>query len=125
MEQQVMEQRREARIDINIRFFVHIHESENEPDMVGQSLQCEAVDFSEHGLQFSSESEISVKTLLNITIGVGEPFAMYSLRGEVRWVRRSGDLFLTGVLLLPEASMDLEQWVANSRDFVSIQGNTD
>ena len=34
----VKEQRTETRVDINVRFFVHVHESEDEPDMVGLSL---------------------------------------------------------------------------------------
>ena len=108
-----MEQRREARVDYNIRFFVHVHESDTDLDMVGQSLQCEAVDFSAHGMQFSTNRELSVKTLLNITIGVGEPFSMFLLRGEVRWVRQSGDVFNMGILLQPAEETDLQRWVDN------------
>ena len=108
-----MEQRREARIDFNIRFFVHVHESETDLDLVGQSLQCEAIDFSAHGMQFKTNCELSPKTMLNITIGIGEPFSMYLLRGEVRWVRSSGDDFNMGILLQPAEETDLERWVDN------------
>ena len=107
------EQRAEGRVEHAIKFFVHVHESENEPDMVGMSLQCEAIDFSAHGLQFSTNSQLTPKTSLNITIGIGEPFAMYLLRGEVRWVRKEGDAYHMGVLLLPEKSTDLDRWLEN------------
>lgn len=108
-----MEQRSEARVDFNVHFFVHVHESESEPDMVGMSLQCKAIDFSAHGMQFSTNAELSAKTLLNITIGAGEPFAMYLLRGEVRWTRQKDDVYYMGVLLLDEEEMDLQRWIEN------------
>ena len=91
-----MEQRKEARIDYNVRFFVHVHESEDEPDMVGMSLECEAIDFSAHGVQFSTNSVLTAGTLVNVTIGIGEPFAMYTLRGEVRWVRPKDEAVYMG-----------------------------
>ena len=105
------EQRSEQRVDVDVRFFVHVHESEQDPDMVGQSLQCEAIDFSAHGIQFSTNAELSTSTRLNITIGIGEPFAMYLLRGEVRWVRQKEDTYLMGVLLIAAQDTDLQSWL--------------
>ena len=105
------EKRREARVDANVRFFVQVHESEKEPDMVGQSLECEAVDFSAHGMQFSTNAELSASTTLNITIGIGEPFAMYLLRGEVRWVRQKDDTYYMGILLVDSEDTDLDNWL--------------
>ena len=107
------EKRSESRVEHAIKFFVHVHASEIEPDMVGMSLQCEAVDFSAHGLQFSTQTELTPKTSVNITIGIGEPFAMYLLRGDVRWVRQEDDIYYMGVLLLPEKSTDLDRWLEN------------
>ena len=104
------EQRSEARVDYNVRFFVHVHESEHEPDMIGMTLECEAIDFSSRGMQFSTNSELSPSTLLNITIGIGEPFSMYMLRGEIRWVRQKDDHYYMGILLLPAEETDLEEW---------------
>lgn len=108
-----MEQRKEARIDYNVRFFVHVHESEAEPEMVGMSLECEAIDFSAHGLQFSTNSELSAGTMVNINIGVGESFAMYTLRGEVRWVRPKEEAVYMGILLVPTDDTDLDRWLEN------------
>ena len=94
-----MDKRAEARIEHNVRFFVHVHESKKEPDMVGMSLECEAIDVSAHGMQFSTNADLSAGSIINITIGVGEPFAMYALRGEVRWTRPDDNVYLMGVLL--------------------------
>lgn len=113
MDREITEQRKEIRVDSDIRFFVHVFHSEEEPDMVGMSLECEAIDFSAHGLQFSTNSTLTAGTLLNITIGVGEPFAMYLLRGEVRWVRTKEDITYMGVLLKPAEETDLERWFSN------------
>ncbi|MBO6555912.1 MAG: PilZ domain-containing protein [Pseudomonadales bacterium] len=108
-----MEQRKETRIDYNIRFFVHVHESKDEPEMVGLSLECEAIDFSAHGVQFSTNSVLTAGTLVNVTIGIGEPFAMYMLRGEVRWVRPKDEAVYMGILLTPAENTDLDRWLAN------------
>lgn len=106
-----MEQRTETRVDFNVRFFVHVHESENEPDMVGMSLECGAIDFSAHGMQFSTNSLLSPGALVNVSVGVGEPFSMYLLRAQVRWVRPKDEEYYMGVMLLAEDETDLEQWV--------------
>jgi hypothetical protein len=113
------EQRVEERVDVNVRFFVNVHESALEPEMMGQSLECEAIDFSAHGMQFSTNRELSSGALLNITIGVGEPFAMYALRGEVRWVRSKDNVYYMGVLLKHAEDMDLEKWVGNFGEQIS------
>lgn len=114
-----MEQRTEARVGFDVRFFVHVHESEDEPDMVGLSLECEAIDFSTHGMQFSTNSLLSPGAQINVSIGVGEPFSMYLLRAQVRWVRPKNDEYYMGVLLLAEEETDLEQWVENFSTLVA------
>lgn len=114
-----MDKRSETRISHNIRFFVHVHECDEDPEMVGVSVECEAVDFSRHGCQFSSESELPVGAGLNITIGIGDPFAMYLLRGEVRWVRGSGDDVFMGVMIHDAEHTDFEKW---QNEFENIFG---
>ncbi len=106
-----MEQRKEPRIDYNIRFFVHVHESEKEPDMVGMSLECDAIDLSSQGMQLATNAALSPGTLINITIGIGEPFAMYILRAEIRWVRVKDEVSYMGVLLVPAEETDLARWL--------------
>ena len=113
-----MEQRTETRVDFNVRFFVHVHESEDEPDMVGLALECQTIDFSSHGMQFSTNSVLSPGALVNVTIAVGEPFSMYLLRAQVRWVRPKDDEYHMGVMLLAEDETDLEQWVESCTNVV-------
>ena len=79
-----MDKRREPRIEHKIRFFVHVHECDDDRDMVGVSVACVAIDFSGHGLQLRTDKKLPTGTLLNISIGIGDPFAMYLLRGEIR-----------------------------------------
>ena len=81
-----------------------------DPDLVGVSVACEGVDFSIHGLQFRTAAQIPVGSRLNITIGIGEPFAMFLLSGETRWVReRDGDSY-AGILLSDQPETDYHQW---------------
>ncbi len=112
-----MEQRSEARVPHNIRFFIHVSECPVNPDMVGVSIACEAIDFSKRGMQFRTDESLPPGSLLNITIGVGEPFAMYLLGGEVRWVRAAGDEVYMGVLLTEGERFDTDRW---DSDFDSI-----
>ena len=111
-----MEQRSEPRVARAIRFFVNIFECANNPERVGESVACEAIDFSTHGLQFRTEQELHPNSLLNITIGIGEPFAMYLLRGEVRWVRETSGEYFLGILLKADEETDLDEWVDDFAD---------
>ena len=105
------DKRSEPRVEHKIRFFVHVHECREDPDLVGVSIACEALDFSSHGLQLRTEQPLLPQTLLNITIGIGDPFAMYLLRGEIRWVKNNEDFYYMGVLLIEEEGTDLASWV--------------
>lgn len=108
-----MDKRRESRVPNSIRFFVHVHECEAEPDLVGVSIACEAVDFSRHGLQLRADEALPAGTLLNVTIGISDPFMMYLLRGEVRWNRPvDDDIHATGIMLHQTPGTDFEAWEA-------------
>ena len=105
-----MDKRSEPRIEFNIRFFVHVHECPDDLDLVGLSVACDAVDVSTRGLQFKTEINLAAGSLLNITIGIGEPFAMYLLRGEIRWSKEKDGKHYAGVVLLDEEGTDLKKW---------------
>jgi hypothetical protein len=106
-----MEQRQEPRTAHKIRLFVHVHDCEEDPDLVGVTIACETVDLSTHGLQLKTNLELTTGTLLNITIGIGDPFAMYLLRGELRWIRPDGDDYCMGVLLKEAGDTDFDKWI--------------
>ena len=108
-----MEQRSEQRIGANVRFFATVFKAEQEPDMEGLTLECQAVDLSAHGMQLALEAALSPGALLNLSIGVGEPFAMYVLRAEVRWVKESDESIFLGVMLKKTEDTDFDTWLAN------------
>tara|TARA_R110002072_G_scaffold7773_5_gene41529 strand:- start:7707 stop:8051 length:345 start_codon:yes stop_codon:yes gene_type:complete len=105
-----MNKRGEPRVAHQIRFFVHVHECKEDPDLIGLSVECEAIDFSTRGMQFKTDSKLHPRSIVKITIGVGEPFAMYELEGEIRWVRNEGDDYSMGVLLQENANTDYQKW---------------
>jgi hypothetical protein len=105
-----MDKRREPRIPLNIRFFVHVSECDDDPDLVGVSVACEGVDFSPNGLQFRTEDLMPVGCKLNITIGIGAPFAMFLLKGEIRWSRDIKGQCYMGVALQDTDGTDYDKW---------------
>lgn len=106
-----MEQRTEPRVESHIRFFIHVCECDADPDLVGTSIACTGVDFSPHGLQLKTEQALPVDTVLNITIGIADPFSMYLLAGEIRWVRTTKTGALMGILLKDREGTDYNEWV--------------
>lgn len=118
----MQEQRSEARVAHQIRFFVHVHRCPDEPNLVGTSMACEAVDFSPHGLQLRTDGSLAPGSVINITIAIGEGFAMYLLRGEVRWQRKVGGEQRMGILLQEADDTDYDKWV---NAFRSIFENDD
>lgn len=105
-----MDKRSEARVQHNIRFFVHVHECAGDPTLQGLEVPCEAVDFSPHGLQFHTDQPLIPESLLNISIGMGESIGKFLLRGEIRWVRKVGDAHAVGCLLQDTDDTDFKSW---------------
>ena len=103
-------QRGENRVEQSFRFVAHVHESAAQPHLAGMSLQCEAIDFSAHGMQFSTHSELNPGSMVDLTIAIGEPVAQYLLRGEVRWTRQVGASYRMGVMIKPAEDTDYQQW---------------
>lgn len=117
-----VEQRGEQRIERNVGIFVHVEHCATNPEWVGKSIPCEATDFSPHGLRCRSDLEFSTGDIVNVSIGIGAPFAMYLLQGEVRWCQRmnhsdfddlsqqpEGD-YAMGLRLQDGARGDLGRW---------------
>ena len=107
-----MDKRSEPRIERQVKFFFEVYKCQEDPDLVGTSIECEAIDFSTHGLQLRTNQEVPAATLLSITIGVGDPFAMYLLRGEVRWTKTlAEEVILMGVRISDAEGTDFERWL--------------
>ena len=110
-----MDKRLEPRIEHEVKFFVHIKECRDDPDLVGLSVECTAIDVSTRGMQFRTDVRLYAANELGITIGVGEPFAMYELYGEVRWVRDLANDYCMGVLLEERDGTDYGKWETDFR----------
>ncbi|MFT4821952.1 MAG: hypothetical protein ACI96P_001685 [Candidatus Azotimanducaceae bacterium] len=107
-----MDNRAEPRVTHHIRFFVHVEACDENPDLIGTSIECEAIDFSAHGMQFKTEQVLPTDTMLGITIGIGKPFSMYTLQGQIRWSRMIQEDICMGVLLVKSDDTDYAKWEA-------------
>jgi len=114
-----MDHRSEPRVQHEIRFFVHVNDCPDKPELVGVSAACEAIDFSIHGLQFHTEDQFPAGTTLNITIGIGDPFAMFLLSGECRWAREGDGGWYMGILLHDKEGTDYAGWCQRFEEIFS------
>ena len=114
-----MDKRVEPRVPHEVKFFVHIKECEQDAELIGLSVECVAVDLSTHGMQFKTDVELYSGSTLAITLGIGEPFAMYELFGTVRWVRPGDTEFSLGVLIEASGKSDFAKW---EEDFTGLFG---
>jgi hypothetical protein len=118
-----MDNRAEPRVTHHIRFFVHVQACDDNPELIGTSVECEAIDFSTCGMQFKTEHLLPAATLLNITIGIGNPSSTYTLQGQVRWARVvHGDICM-GVLLVNNEETDYAKW-GNTFEAVFIEDDS-
>ncbi|MCZ6503029.1 MAG: hypothetical protein O6945_11000, partial [Gammaproteobacteria bacterium] len=63
-----------------------------------------------------TDQELVPRTILNVTIGIGEPFAMYLLRGEIRWTKSEDEEYYMGIRLTEQEGTDLDSWIAHFDD---------
>lgn len=112
-----MDNRIEPRITHEVKFFVHVQECQEDAELIGLSLQCVAVDLSTRGMQFKTNIKLFPGTKLGITLGIGEPFAMYELHGGIRWVQGDDDEVYMGVLLEEREHTDYAKW---EQDFTRL-----
>ena len=111
-----MDKRKEPRVEHSIKFIAHVHECLDDPELEGESIACEAINFSGHGILLRTDKALIPETLLNITISIGDPLSEYQLRGEIIWTEIFDNDCQMGVLFLEEKGTDLDAWVANFGD---------
>jgi len=103
-----MDKRREPRIVDSI---AHIHECHDDPELVGESIACEGINFSSRGLQLRTDYALVPNTLLNITLSIGDSVTRYQLRGEILWTEIIDNDCQIGLLFSEEKDFDV--WVAD------------
>ena len=107
-----MHEDREPRVEHSVKFVALVHECLDDPDLVGESITCESIDFSISGLRLRTDQALVPNTLLNITISVGDAVSSYLLRGEIRWTKIIDNSCHMGVLFIEEKGTDLGSWIA-------------
>lgn len=111
------DKRKEDRTLQQIEFYVFVDECNENQELVGEAFDCKASDVSAHGLKILCEEALYENNILNITIGAGESFSLYMLKGEVRWTKKADTGFQVGVQLVADEMTDYDRWI---EDFESI-----
>jgi len=110
------------RIESDDRLFAQVVLAADDPDLVGNTLSCTAVNMSVGGIQFKTTEAVPVGTLLDLWVDVASRPGKFFLAGEVRWSRptqesdaNGTELYFIGVQLKSGAATDILDW----RDFHS------
>lgn len=108
---QAAERRIEYRAACDARLFAQITSS-SEPDLIGTTFSCRAIDVSAGGLCLSSESFVPEGSKLDIWVENDSRPGKYFLTSDVRWVDTSGDTggCTVGVELHESPTTDIDQW---------------
>ena len=114
------DQRLHPRLESDDRLFTQVVLSAENPDLVGKTLSCTAVNLSVGGIQFRTNAPVPTGSLLDLWVDVSSRPGKFFLAGEVRWNRPTGETnangkeeFLIGVQLKSGAATDIMDW----RDF--------
>ncbi len=114
------DQRLHPRLESDDRLFTQVVLSADDPELVGTTLSCTAVNLSVGGIQFRTSSAVPTGSLLDLWVDVSSRPGKFFLAGEVRWNRPTGetdergkDQWLVGVQLKSGAATDIMDW----RDF--------
>lgn len=111
------DKRMHPRLQSDDRLFVQVVLSAAEPDLVGTTISCQAVNLSVGGIQFHTDTEIPAGTLLDLWVDIRSRPGKFFLAGEVRWARPAngseqdgGTGWVIGVQLKPGAATDIAEW---------------
>ena len=114
------DQRLHPRLESDDRLFTQVVLSSENPDLVGTTLSCTAVNLSVGGIQFRTSAAVPEGSLLDLWVDVSSRPGKFFLAGEVRWNRSTGEVndkgveeWLIGVQLKSGAATDIVDW----RDF--------
>ncbi len=108
--------RMHPRLDSEDRLFSQVVLSAEEPDLVGTTLSCRAVNLSVGGIQFRTTSPVPIGTLLDLWVDVASRPGKFFLAGEVRWSRPAepdedgNQTWFIGVQLKSGAATDIVDW---------------
>lgn len=110
------DKRMHPRIESNDRLFTQVVLSADDPNLVGTTVACSAVNMSVGGIQFCTQTALPIGTLLDLWVEIASRQGKFFLSGEVRWTRpgeplRDGTpVWFVGVQLKPGAATDILNW---------------
>jgi Tfp pilus assembly protein PilZ len=110
------DKRMHARLDSDDRLFVQVVLAATDPDLVGTTVSCTAMNLSVGGIQFRTGTSLPTGTLLDLWVDVRSRPGKFFLAGEVRWARpATGDElddgeWVIGVQLKSGAATDILDW---------------
>jgi len=112
------DKRMHPRQESDDRLFVQVVLSAADPELVGTTLSCHAINLSVGGIQFKTDAAIPSGALLDLWVDIRSRPGKFFLAGEVRWARPMDehdgtDSWLVGVQLKSGAATDILDW----RDF--------
>ena len=111
------DQRMHPRLESDDRLFVQVVLSAADPDLVGTTVSCRALNLSVGGIQFRTDGAIPNGALLDLWVDIRNRPGKFFLAGEVRWMRPIGDEdpddlegWVIGVQLKSGAATDILDW---------------
>lgn len=114
--QRSADKRLHPRLDSDDRLFTQVVLSSDDPELVGTTLSCTAVNLSVGGLQFRTSAPLPVGALLDLWVDISSRPGKFFLAGEVRWTRpgrpdADGNAsWNIGVQLKSGAATDILHW---------------
>lgn len=114
--QRSLDKRMHPRLETDDRLFTQVVLSADDPDLVGTTLSCTAVNMSVGGVQFVTGQPLPIGALLDLWVDIASRPGKFFLAGEVRWTR-PGDrddqgkpTWHVGVQLKSGAATDILDW---------------
>lgn len=101
--------RREPRRSTAEQLFVQIVKS-YDPNLVGTTISCQAVDVSPSGLRLKANRVIPVGCQIDLWVDNCEGPGKFFLSSEVRWVKITDDGCEAGLALYDGAATDIAEW---------------
>jgi len=111
------DKRLHPRLESDDRLFTQVVLSADNPEMIGTTLSCTAINLSVGGIQFRTNASVPPGSLLDLWVDVSSRPGKFFLAGEVRWSRPSGTTnakgeveWFIGVQLKSGAATDISDW---------------
>jgi Tfp pilus assembly protein PilZ len=110
------DKRMHPRLESDDRLFTQVVLSADQPDLVGTTLSCTAVNMSVGGIQFRTHTPLPVGALLDLWVDIASRPGKFFLAGEIRWTRPGEadedgrPVWYVGVQLKSGAATDILDW---------------